>query len=360
MDNMQMKLGAHIAALRKACGMTQEQLAAAVGVSPPAVSKWETDASCPDIALLCPLARALHTNVDTLLLFEDTLSDEQITTAIDEVVMVARNQDLPRAEQMLRELLHAYPSCAALKYNAAMALNVFVLFSPAVPEAKRSEWRGQKKRLLEDLYRSGASPYWQNAVNDLASIALQEDRLDLADQLLKELPERSVDATMLRTLLYLKQGDRDQALAVTQKRLYVLVHHVQTCLILLMDEKMQPDADKVLTLSRIYCQIEDLFGVGGGLGIGHLAEAYRRMGQMDKALEIIVQLIDRMVAPLKMPNPLLFSPSLKTDEAPPAAGKEVKEMLLQSLLTDEAYAGLHGEKAFQDAVEKLRSSIQNS
>lgn len=52
-----LKIGATIASLRKARGLTQEQLAALVGVSGPAVSKWETDASCPDVALLCPLAR---------------------------------------------------------------------------------------------------------------------------------------------------------------------------------------------------------------------------------------------------------------------------------------------------------------
>lgn len=64
---MKENLGAHIAALRKTKGMTQEQLAAVLGISAPAVSKWETDSSCPDITLLCPLARALGTNLDTLL-----------------------------------------------------------------------------------------------------------------------------------------------------------------------------------------------------------------------------------------------------------------------------------------------------
>ena len=42
---MELKLGANIAALRKAKGMTQEQLAAALGISSPAVSKWETGVS---------------------------------------------------------------------------------------------------------------------------------------------------------------------------------------------------------------------------------------------------------------------------------------------------------------------------
>ena len=39
---MEIKLGPRIASLRKSKSMTQEQLALALGVSPPAVSKWET------------------------------------------------------------------------------------------------------------------------------------------------------------------------------------------------------------------------------------------------------------------------------------------------------------------------------
>ena len=41
----EMSIGPVILDLRKKRGMTQERLAEAVGVSPPAVSKWETGGS---------------------------------------------------------------------------------------------------------------------------------------------------------------------------------------------------------------------------------------------------------------------------------------------------------------------------
>ena len=53
--------------LRKASGMTQEQLAAEFGVSVQAVSKWENDLSCPDITLLPQLARLFGVTTDELL-----------------------------------------------------------------------------------------------------------------------------------------------------------------------------------------------------------------------------------------------------------------------------------------------------
>lgn len=54
-----MKINETIRERRLAKNMTQEQMAAALGVTAPAVNKWEKGTSCPDIALLPPLARLL-------------------------------------------------------------------------------------------------------------------------------------------------------------------------------------------------------------------------------------------------------------------------------------------------------------
>ena len=60
-------LGKRIMALRKAAGMTQEQVAERLGISPQAVSKWENDVSCPDISILPQLAEKLGVTTDELL-----------------------------------------------------------------------------------------------------------------------------------------------------------------------------------------------------------------------------------------------------------------------------------------------------
>lgn len=62
-----MNLGNNISERRKAKGMTQEELAVNLGVSPQAVSKWENDLSCPDISLLPSIASIFGISVDELL-----------------------------------------------------------------------------------------------------------------------------------------------------------------------------------------------------------------------------------------------------------------------------------------------------
>lgn len=59
--------GATIKRLREAKGLTQSQLADAIGISSKAVSKWETAKGLPDITLIEPLAKALGVSVAELM-----------------------------------------------------------------------------------------------------------------------------------------------------------------------------------------------------------------------------------------------------------------------------------------------------
>lgn len=61
-----MSLSTNIKRLRLERSLTQEQLAARLGVSAQAVSKWETSETYPDGALLLPLAHALEASLDEL------------------------------------------------------------------------------------------------------------------------------------------------------------------------------------------------------------------------------------------------------------------------------------------------------
>lgn len=65
-----MNIGTKINEYRRRKGATQEDLANYTGVSTAAVSKWETDASLPDITLLPKIAEFLEVSIDLLMGFE--------------------------------------------------------------------------------------------------------------------------------------------------------------------------------------------------------------------------------------------------------------------------------------------------
>ncbi|MBQ7378867.1 MAG: helix-turn-helix domain-containing protein [Clostridia bacterium] len=61
-----MEIGAKIKQLRNKAGLTQEQLASALGISAQSVSKWENAVTMPDVALLPLLAGELGVSIDEL------------------------------------------------------------------------------------------------------------------------------------------------------------------------------------------------------------------------------------------------------------------------------------------------------
>lgn len=59
-------IGKNICEMRKAAGLTQEALAAKLGLSYQAVSKWENGLSCPDLALIPAIAEIFGTDINSL------------------------------------------------------------------------------------------------------------------------------------------------------------------------------------------------------------------------------------------------------------------------------------------------------
>ncbi len=76
-----MTLGERIYSLRKARGLSQEELADAVGVSRQAVSKWELGESQPEVDKVVLLAQALGVTTDQLLLGVEPQEEEAVSPA---------------------------------------------------------------------------------------------------------------------------------------------------------------------------------------------------------------------------------------------------------------------------------------
>ena len=106
-------LGKRIAALRKEKGMTQEELAEKLGVSPQAISKWENEQSCPDISLLPRLAAIFGVTTDLL------LTGEQETTPPVQMLPPEKRKDIN--DMMLRILVESADG-DKVRVNLPMAL----------------------------------------------------------------------------------------------------------------------------------------------------------------------------------------------------------------------------------------------
>lgn len=92
-----MKMNEAIRYFRLQKNFTQEQVANRLGVTAPAVNKWEKGTSCPDITLLPALARLLGTDCNTLLCFKDELSNSEIACCSTKCRLVCKKKVCRRA-----------------------------------------------------------------------------------------------------------------------------------------------------------------------------------------------------------------------------------------------------------------------
>ncbi len=91
-------IGSTIKCLRKAMGVTQEELARTLGVTYQAVSKWENDAAQPDIMMLPILATYFGVSIDELFGYKlNVMTDKE--RFID---FMAKNQILCRGDFTLK------------------------------------------------------------------------------------------------------------------------------------------------------------------------------------------------------------------------------------------------------------------
>lgn len=131
-----MKIGEQIREYRKNAGLTQEQVANYLGVTAPAVNKWERGSTCPDISLLPALARLLKIDMNTLFSFQEDLTDLEISMFINEITESAVTGNIVSAFERTAEKIWEYPHCDRLIYLAATVLNSSLALSAIDPEQK--------------------------------------------------------------------------------------------------------------------------------------------------------------------------------------------------------------------------------
>ena len=93
-----MKVGEHIAALRREKGLTQMELANQLHVTDKAVSRWERGVGLPDIQTIEQLAQALGVDVLEIIRGE-TLPPQQPTAAADETLAFVRESEKLRRKE---------------------------------------------------------------------------------------------------------------------------------------------------------------------------------------------------------------------------------------------------------------------
>ena len=150
-----MMLGKVIRKYRKERNFTQEEMAERLGVTASAVNKWEREVTCPDIALLAPIARLLEISTDTLLSYRENLTPKEIKELMEKTQKMLKETGYGEAFGWARKQMEQYPNCEELVLNMAACFEAYAI-THEVPEAEKREREicALYQRLLESSEES--------------------------------------------------------------------------------------------------------------------------------------------------------------------------------------------------------------
>ncbi len=227
-----MKINEIIKEKRNAQGLTQEQVAEYLGVSTPAVNKWEKGNCYPDITILPALARLLRVDLNTLLSFKENLSEQEIGKFINKLADIINNKGFRIAFEKAMDKIHEYPTCNKLIVTVATVLHG----SMCMFDVEDKEYYEDKiEKLYIKVANSNDIEERNKAISMLINKYIEREDYQKAQECIDKLPDITYDKKRLQANLYIKSGELDKACEIFENKLMSITSDIFITLMSMME-----------------------------------------------------------------------------------------------------------------------------
>lgn len=368
------QIGSNISRLRKEKGITQEELAEYLGVSKPAVSKWESGQSYPDILLLPIIASYFDKTVDSLLGYQPQMTAEGIKKLYIQLADAFAAEPFDSVYQRCKEIIKKYYSC----WNLLFAMGeLFVNHArragdPTKISSIYEEAAAIFKRVEQESHDAALA---RSALSMRAYCFLALQRPVEAIDLLEGIEEVPITMEQLLAKAYAMKGDTGKAKNALQKQLYqnamVLFGTFPDMIGLYTDDSNKMDAclKKALDFGKIF-DLEELHPASCFSFYLIAASAYHSIGKSNQALSLLEAYTDlatqKNIFPLTLKGNDFFDrlesyfSSLNLGTQPPRSEILIRQDIVSSVTQNPTFETLHEDKRFQQIVNRLNRWKENS
>lgn len=330
--------------------ITQEQLANYLGVTAPAVNKWEKGISYPDITILPSLARLLDTDLNTLLSFKEDLTDQEIVGYINEISSILEN-DFEKGYAFSMEKIKEFPTCYDLLVNIAIILDG----SMTLHAIDNKEYQ----QVIIDLYNralySDKIVTKTQAQSMLISKYMKQQEYQKAEVLLNQLPDATfVDKKHLQAKLYLEYNQLDKAARLEEERVLTSINTVQESLLFLLEIALKDnrieDASYIAEVSKQCANVFDMWEYSSYVAPFTL---YTKTKNKIGCIKILPKMLISITKKWKINDSPLYR-HIKTNLTDEDMGVMFKKNLLEAIETDEETIFLKESKDVKEIIEKFQ------
>lgn len=346
-----MQIGQVIRKYRKMKNMTQEEMAKRLGVTAPAVNKWENNASFPDITLLAPIARLLDISLDTLLSFREELTAEEIKAIVYEADSKLKEQSYDKMFQWAKGKLTQYPNCEQLIWQMAVILDA-QRFVQKIPNSEKYDdyicsCYVRALDSTDENIRNGAA-------DSLFEFYMRNEQYEKAETYLEYFSKQNPERKRKQAALYSKTNRISEAYKAYEELLFSTYQMANAALygmfMLAMNEK---------DMKRAHMLVEKLSDLSECFDMGEYYEASCRLelATLEKDVETTITTMQKMLSGADSivsycKSSLYEHMSFK--EVGNSFTSELKNNLLKCFLDEESYGFLKDDKRWQELAKQYK------
>lgn len=344
-----MNIGNVIKKYRKELGYTQEEMANRLGVTTPAVNKWENGNSNPDIELLAPIARLLHISLDTLLSFRETLTDIEVTELIQQMDKMFSEEGYEKTYQWAINIIQEYPNCNMLIWQVAVML-----------DSRRI--MGQCEH--PDIYDDQINSWYEMALNDkdekiqhhaadsLFSFYLRKENYEMAEKYLNFFSDYDPTKKLYLGRLYMKQEKTEEAYEKLENVVFSGYTTLNLAFGVMITKALEKnDLEYARFLSEKMCTLANVFEMGKYNENAAMLNVVVAEKNIEGTFQVVKQLLENVDTICDFQKSRLYK-HIKFQDVENPYAEEMKKELITGFKNEEEFAYMKGYEPWKKLLAK--------
>lgn len=344
-----MNIGDVIRKYRKEAGLTQEEMARRLGVTTPAVNKWENKNSNPDIELLAPIARLLHISLDTLLSFREELTPSEIKEMIREMDNMFDSEGFEKVYGWASEKIKEYPNCNMLIWQFAVILDARRL-TDNVPDPEKYD--GQISAWYEIALKDENEDIKRQAADSLFNFYLRKKKYTKAEEYLKYFPANDPMKMIYQGRLFQAQGDKENAYKTYESVLFSAHQTLKFTFNLMMGLAIEDgDFEKAHYLAEKMGTAAALFEMGKYNECSPMLDVVCAEKNIEETYRVAAQLLESVDSLCDFQKSGLFQ-HMKFTKPDSSFMERYKEKILELFRNEEDFGYMKGYEGWETLIGK--------
>lgn len=350
-----MSLGKVIKSYRKSKHLTQEEMAKRLGVTAPAVNKWERGNAYPDITLLAPIARLLDISLDTLLSFQEDLTAEEIAELIREIDRMLKEKPYEEVFLWAKKKLEQYPNCRQLIWQIAVVLDAQRMVKGLChAEEYDDDLCSWYMRVLE----SEDENLRVRAADSLVGFFMRKKEYDKAEEYLQYFSAQNPEKKRKLAQIYSETDRVQEAYRAYEELLFADYQRMSLALHGMYSLAVQTD-----DLQKARMLTEKQREIARCLEMGRYIEASSglELAVREKDTDAVIAIMEEILLNIEEINGFRKSPlyeHMGFQEVSEEFKKELKKKLWNCLCDEETYGFLRESEKWERLEEKYRRSAE--